>query len=116
MSYNTRRAAVTLSRERYKEERKQINRTRALEYYYKNLEKRREYNRNYWKTNFCELYKKRLIKNSYNELQIKEYQKYYYEKTKYENKTIIEDVYNLCLKRDNPELKKNNMIIKCYFD
>ena len=61
MSYN----------EKHKEEQKQINRVRALEYYYKNLEKRREYNRNYWKTNFCELYKKRLIKSSYNLLQIK---------------------------------------------
>ena len=102
--------------EKYKQERKEINRQRALEYYYKNIEKRREYNKNYWKDNYNELYKKRLLKNSFDELRIKEYQKYYYEKTKYENKTIIEDVYNLCLKRDNPELKKNNMIIKCYFD
>ncbi len=116
MSHALRCSDYVTYNEKHKEERKEINRVRALEYYYKNIEKRREYNRNYWKTNFCELYKKRLIKNSYNELQIKEYQKYYYEKTKYENKTIIEDVYNLCLKRDNPELKKNNMIIKCYFD
>ena len=50
--------------EKHKEEQKQINRVRALEYYYKNIEKRREYNKNYWKTNFCELYKKRLLKNS----------------------------------------------------
>ena len=47
---------------------------------------------------------------------LKEYQKHYYEKTKYGNKTNINDVYNLVLKRDNPQLKKNDMVIKCYFD
>ena len=31
--------------EKHKEEQKQINRVRALEYYYKNIEKRREYNK-----------------------------------------------------------------------
>ena len=49
-------------------------------------------------------------------MNLKEYQKYYYEKTKHDNKTIIEDVYNLCLKRDNKEFKKFDMVIKCYFD
>ena len=49
-------------------------------------------------------------------MKLKEYHKYYYEKTKYENKIIIEDVYSLCLKRDNKEFKKNDMVIKCYFD
>ena len=49
-------------------------------------------------------------------MKLKEYQKYYYEKTKYGNKTNINDVYDLCLKRDNPQLKKIDMIIKCYFD
>ena len=104
--------------ENHKEERKEINRQRALQYYYKNIEKRREYNKNYWKENFLELYTKRLLKSDYcHDMKIKEYQKYYYEKTKYGNqKTNINDVYNLVLKRDNPELKKSDMIIKCYFD
>ena len=102
--------------EKYKEERKEINRVRALEYYYKNIEKRREYNKNYWKDNYNELYTKRLLKNNCDDMKLKEYQKYYYEKSKHGNKTIIEDVYNLCLKRDNPQLKKIDMIIKCYFD
>ena len=102
--------------EKHKEEQKQINRVRALEYYYKNIEKRREYNKNYWKDNYNELYTKRLLKSSCDDINLKEYQKYYSEKTKYGNKTIIEDVYNLCLKRDNPQLKKIDMIVKCYFD
>ena len=102
--------------EKHKEEQKQINRVRALEYYYKNIEKRREYNKNYWKDDYNELYTKRLLKNDCNDMKLKEYQKYYYEKTKYGNKTNINDVYNLCLKRDNPQLKKIDMIIKCYFD
>ena len=49
-------------------------------------------------------------------MKLKEYQKYYYEKTKYGNKTNINDVYHLVLKKDNPELKKIDMVIKCYFD
>ena len=102
--------------ERNKEERREINRTRALEYYYKNIVQRRGYNKDYWKDNYIKLYSKRLLKNNCDDVKLKEYQKYYYEKTKYENKIIIEDVYNLCLKRDNPEFKKNNMVIKCYFD
>ena len=92
--------------ERNKEQRKEINRQRALDYYYNNIEKRREYNKNYWKDNYITLYSKRLLKNNCDDMKLKEYQKYYYEKTKYENKIIIEDVYNLCLKRDNKEFKK----------
>jgi len=103
--------------ERYKEERRELNRKKALEYYYKNIEKRREYNRQYWKTNFLELYTKRLLKNDCDDKTVKEYQHAYYEKHKYDNtKTNITDVYNLCLKKDNPELKKHDMVIKCYFD
>ena len=49
-------------------------------------------------------------------MKLKEYQKYYYEKTKYGNKTNINDVYHLVLKKDNPEFKKIDMVIKCYFD
>ena len=101
--------------ERYKVERKEISRARALEYYYKNIEKRREYNKNYWKDNYIKLYSKRLLKKNCDDMKLKEYQKYCYEK-KYENKIIIEDVYNLCLKRDNPQFKKIDMVIKCYFD
>ena len=89
---------------------------RALEYYYKNIEQRREYNKNYWKDNYIKLYSKRLLYNNCDDMKLKEYQKYYYEKTKYENKIIIEDVYNLCLKRDNKEFKKNDIVFKCYFD
>ena len=89
---------------------------RALEYYYKNIEQRREYNKNYWKDNYIKLYSKRLLKNNCDDMKLKEYQKYYYEKTKYENKIIIADVYNLCLKRDNKVFKKIDMVIKCYFD
>ena len=99
-----------------KEERKELNKMRALEYYYNNIEQRREYNKNYWKDNYIKLYTKRLLKNDCNNMKLKEYHKYYYEKTKYENKIIIEDVYNLCLKRDNKEFKKIDMVIKCYFD
>jgi hypothetical protein len=102
--------------ERYKEERKEINRVRALEYYYKNIEKRREYNKNYWKDNYNELYTKRLLKDDIDDMKLKEYQKHYYEKTKYGNKTNINDVYHLVLKKDNPEFKKIDMVIKCYFD
>ena len=47
---------------------------------------------------------------------LKKYQKYYYEKTKYGNKTNIYDVYHLVLKKDNPEFKKFDMVIRCYFD
>ena len=75
--------------EKHKEEQKQINRVRALEYYYKNIEKRREYNKNYWKDNYNELYTKRLLKNDCNDMKLKEYQKYYYEKTKYGNKQLL---------------------------
>ena len=102
--------------ERNKEERKELNKMRALEYYYNNIEQRREYNKNYWKDNYITLYSKRLLKNNCDDMKLKEYQKYYYEKTKYENKTNINDVYNLCLKRDNKEFKKIDMVIKCYFD
>ena len=52
MSYN----------EKHKEERKEINRVRALEYYYKNIEKRRGRNENFWKDNYIDLYSKRLLK------------------------------------------------------
>ena len=75
--------------ERNKEQRKEINRQRALDYYYKNIEKRREYNKNYWKDNYIKLYSKRLLKKNCDDMKLKEYQKYYYEKTKYENKIII---------------------------
>ena len=102
--------------ERNKEERRELNKMRALEYYYNNIEQRREYNKNYWKENYNELYKKRLLKNDVDDMKLKEYNKYYYEKTKYGNKTNINDVYHLVLKQDNPQLKKSDMIIKCYFD
>ena len=102
--------------ERNKEERKELNKMRALEYYYNNIEQRREYNKNYWKENYNELYKKRLLKNDVDDMKLKEYHKYYYEKTKYGNKTNINDVYHLVLKQDNPQLKKSDMVIKCYFD
>ena len=71
------------------EQRKEINRQRALDYYYKNIEKRREYNKNYWKDNYIKLYSKRLLKKNCDDMKLKEYQKYYYEKTKYENKKIL---------------------------
>ena len=102
--------------ERNKEERKELNKMRALEYYYKNIEKRREYNKNYWKDNYIKLYSKRLLKNNCDDMKLKEYHKYYYEKRKYGNKTNINDVYHLVLKQDNPEFKKIDMVIKCYFD
>ena len=102
--------------ERNKEQRKELNKMRALEYYYKNIEQSREYNKNYWKDNYIKLYSKRFLKNNCDDMKLQEYQKYYYEKTKYENKIIIEDVYNLCLKRDNKEFKKIDMVIKCYSD
>ena len=47
--------------ERNKEERKELNKMRALEYYYKNIEQRREYNKNYWKDNYIKLYSKRIF-------------------------------------------------------
>ena len=62
MSYYMRSAAVTSSREKYKDERKEVNGQRDLEYYYKNIEKRREYNENYWKEKYVNLYSKRLLK------------------------------------------------------
>ena len=68
--------------ERNKEERKELNKMRALEYYYKNIEQRREYNKNYWKDNYIKLYSKRLLKNNCDDMKLKEYQKYYYEKNK----------------------------------
>ena len=49
-------------------------------------------------------------------MKLKEYQKYYYEKTKYGNKTNINYVYHLVLKKDKPEFKKIDMVIKYYFD
>ena len=82
MSHALRCSDYVTYNEKHKEERKEINRVRALEYYYKNIEKRREYNTNYWKDNYNELYTKRLLKNNCDDMKLKEYQKYYYEKTK----------------------------------
>ena len=47
---------------------------------------------------------------------IKEYNKVYYEKAKQKADVNVNDVYDKFLKRDNPELNKNELIIKCYFD
>lgn len=103
--------------QKHKEERKEKNRQNALEYYYRNIEQRKEYNKKYWQENYLELYTKRLLKKNCSSTTMKEYQHAYYEKHKYDNqKTNITDVYNLCLKKDNTELKKNDMVIKCYFD
>ena len=94
--------------ERNKEQRKEINRERALEYYYKNIEERKEYNKNYWKLNNNKLYNKRRGNKTY-----LEYQKHYNEQIRIKN---IYGVYELFLKKDNPEFKKIDMVIKCYFD
>ena len=94
--------------ERHKEQRRELNKTRALNYYYKNIEERREYNKNYWKLNNNMLYNKRRENKDY-----LEYQKHYNEQIRIKN---INGVYELFLKKDNPELKKSDMIIKCYFD
>ena len=45
MSHASRCSDVVTYYEKYKQERKEINRQRALEYYYQNIEKRREYNK-----------------------------------------------------------------------
>ena len=57
--------------ERNKEQRKELNKQRALEYYYKNIEQRREYNKNYWKDNYIKLYSKRLLKNNCDDMKLK---------------------------------------------
>jgi len=102
--------------EKHKEERKEIYRQRSLQYYYNNLEKRREYNKQYWRDNYLTLYQKRLEKKECGNKKIEDYKLYFFEKNKYENKTNIQDVYNLCLKKDNKSFNKQNMIISCHFN
>ena len=94
------------------EKRKEYNRKKALEYYYKHREERMEYNRQYWKDNYNILYIKRMMKK----FNIKVYNKVYYETSKQKSKVDVYDVYNIFLKRDNQSFNKGELIIKCYFD